>query len=261
MIQQITTLQADTIAFLEENWRGRRILAYYDAYGGTYDFCRFYKLSYETGTGWLLLFNSTLLICTQGEIPKEELIDFVKLYLPFRIECPAYIVEYLSEIENYQKLHRDTFRLIPNAPSENFQEEDVCFTPDYRDVYEILQEGFPNLADYPMWLTDISHRVRHGVSQVLTYKNSTTLTLIFDRNDKVLVGQVATKAECRGSGYARDFLWWLAGWLNSRGKEAVLSALDIRISFYKEIGFEEILSEYVLERRDIEKEQQEKGAL
>ena len=42
---------------------------------------------------------------------------------------------------------------------------------------------------------------------------------------------------------------------------AALFALDVRISFYREIGFQEIASEYVLERQDIPKEQQEKGAL
>ena len=47
----------------------------------------------------------------------------------------------------------------------------------------------------------------------------------------------------------------------SPGKQAALFALDVRISFYREIGFQEIASEYVLERQDIPKEQQEKGAL
>ena len=49
--------------------------------------------------------------------------------------------------------------------------------------------------------------------------------------------------------------------LAREGKQAALFALDVRISFYREIGFQEIESEYVLERQDIPKEQQEKGAL
>ena len=100
-----------------------------------------------------------------------------------------------------------------------------------------------------------------GMSQVFTYRNSTTLTLIYDWNDEVLVGQVATKAAQRGSGYARDFLRWTANRLAQQNKHAVLFALDVRVSFYREIGFREIASEYVLERQDIQKDQQEKGAL
>ena len=75
------------------------------------------------------------------------------------------------------------------------------------------------------------------------------------------MGQVATKLAQRGSGYARDFLRWIAGELARECKQAALFALDVRISFYREIGFQEIESEYVLERQDIPKEQQEKGAL
>ena len=43
------------------------------------------------------------------------------------------------------------------------------------------------------------------------------------------------------------FLRWLAGWLAQFDKKAVLYALDIRESFYREIGFTVIDTEYVLE--------------
>lgn len=76
-----------------------------------------------------------------------------------------------------------------------------------------------------------------------------------------MIGQVATRIANRGSGYARDFLKWLAAWLGELGKDAVLYALDIRRSFYQQIGFEEVETEYVLERVDIKKEGTEKGAL
>ena len=85
--------------------------------------------------------------------------------------------------------------------------------------------------------------------------------MVYDWKGNVLVGQVATKLAQRGSGYARDFLRWVAEKLAREGKRAVLYALDIRISFYREIGFQEIGSEYVLERQDVPKEHQEKGAL
>lgn len=76
-----------------------------------------------------------------------------------------------------------------------------------------------------------------------------------------MVGQVATRFANRGSGYARDFLKWLSAWLGEMGKEAVLYALDVRRSFYQQIGFEEIETEFVLERTDVQKEDTQKGAL
>ena len=209
----------------------------------------------------MFLFNATLLICAAQPIPSEEIVTFVRMHLPFRIECPQFLLPALAEIPNYQKLHRATFELVPSQPSAQFSPEEVALQPKLQDVYGILQEGFPNLLDYPIWLTDVSHRCRHGMSHVLTYRNSSTLTLVFDWKDQVLVGQVATRAAQRGSGYARDFLRWTAQWLAQQGKHAVLFALDIRISFYREIGFREIASEYVLERTDVQKEEQKKGAL
>lgn len=261
MIQQVTTFSAAEAAVLERSWRGRQILAYQKAYGGKYDFCRFFRVTGKGGIGWLFLFNATLLICTDGDVPEDEICVFTAMHLPFRVECPASLLPMLSQIPNYQKLHRATFSLTPSAPSVQFCEADVNTNPKLQDVYGILQEGFPNLSEYSLWLTDVSHRRRHGVSQVLTYKNSSTLTLIYDWKDCVLVGQVATKLSQRGSGYARDFLRWIASRLALQGKQAALFALDVRVSFYREIGFQEIASEYVLERQDIQKEEQEKGAL
>ena len=77
----------------------------------------------------------------------------------------------------------------------------------------------------------------------------------------VLIGQVATTAAARGRGYAREFLRWLAQFFNGLGKRAYLLALDVRVSFYQEIGFRIAGREIVLERIDIEKESAAKGRL
>ena len=50
MIQQIQSFTLNETAVLESTWRGRQILAYYRAYGGVYDFCRFFRLSYSDYT-------------------------------------------------------------------------------------------------------------------------------------------------------------------------------------------------------------------
>ena len=76
-----------------------------------------------------------------------------------------------------------------------------------------------------------------------------------------MIAQVATRAAARGSGYARQFLRWLAGFLEQFGKHAVLLALDIRVSFYREIGFHPLETEYVLERMDHDAEAIQKGKL
>ncbi len=261
MITRVYDFSANEKAIIKKSWRGKKLLAYFKAYGGEYDFCQFFRISYENAAGYMFLLNSTLVICSNDDLPAEETSDFIKMHLPFRIECPQNMIDSLSKISNYQLLRRTLFKLKPDKVSDNFNEADIEFNPKLSDVYDILKEGFPNLTDYSLWLTDTSHRCRHGVSHVLTYKNSTTVTIVFDQENNIMIGQVATRAANRGSGYAGDFLKWLAAWLVEMGKEAVLYALDIRRSFYQQIGFEEIEAEYVLERKDVIKENTEKGAL
>ena len=241
---------------------GKKMLSYMRAYGPNYDFCRFYKITNETGYGFMFIINSTLIICTDGNLKPDQEIDlFISMNMPFRIEGDSNIIEKINLTEQYQRLNRTIFELIPDDSPLEAIEEHVEFNPKLTDVYDILSEGFPNIADFSLWYTDTSHRCRHGISRVFTYRNSTTASITFDIGSTVLIGQVATTAAARGRGYAREFLKWLAKFFNGLGKRSYLLALDVRKSFYEEIGFHEVGSEIVLERIDIEKDSMTKGKL
>ncbi|MDE6677770.1 MAG: N-acetyltransferase [Ruminococcus sp.] len=241
---------------------GRKMLAYLKAYGTGYDFCRFYRISDENGKGFMFMINSTLIICADENLQDTEEINlFVSMNLPFRIEGSQHILRNIKIPEHYQQLNRTIFELIPDDNPLESIEEFVDFNPNLPDVYKILSEGFPNIADFSLWYTDTSHRCRHGISRTFTYRNSTTASAIFNIENVVLIGQVATTESARGRGYAREFLKWLAGFFNGLGKKSYLMALDIRVSFYREIGFREVEHETVLERIDVEKESLMKGKL
>lgn len=257
MIQLITKERDLNTYLLRKTWRGRKMFAYYKAYGLDYPFCQFYTVG---ESGILLVFNSTVYIVSADEEEAEDIALFIRMHIPFRVECNGPVLHMLSELlPEYCALHRTAFELRPDAGSAA-AEPFVEFNPRLEDVYHILHEGFPNLEDYALWLTDTSHRCRHGVSHVLTYKNSTTATIMFDIDNCVLVSQVATLPEARGLGHARIFLRWLAGFLAQFDKKAILYALDIRESFYREIGFQPVETEFVLERRQ-DMEQITKGLL
>ena len=53
----------------------------------------------------------------------------------------------------------------------------------------------------------------------------------------------------------------MAAFLHQFNIRAYLLALDIRVSYYREIGFREVEKEIVLERIDVEKESMQKGRL
>ncbi len=233
--------------------------SYYKAYGLNYPFCQFYTVGEE---GILLCLNSTILIVNADIAETQNLALFIQMHQPFRVECNEPVRAMLAQrLSDYQSLHRTTFQLMPDPDDHNFDEAEIEFNPSLEQVYQILQAGFPNLQDYALWLTDTSHRCRHGVSHVLTYRNSTTATIMFDIDNHVLVGQVATLPEARGLGHARMFLRWLAGWLAQFDKTAALYALDIRESFYREIGFQVMDTEYVLERTGQAQDNITKGLL
>ncbi|MCM1226342.1 MAG: N-acetyltransferase [Clostridium sp.] len=240
--------------FLSGTLCGKRILSYLDAYGTGYDFCRFFK----SGDSVLLIENSTMLICGSDFDP-DEINMFVGMYRPFRIEGSQSVIDAIKS-DDYLRLHRTVFQLVPGN-GEKAEDSDVDLEPRLDDVYAILSEGFPNISDHELWLADTSHRVRHGISRVFTYKGCTTASLSFDIDGCVLVSQVATKLSSRGYGHARCFLMWLAEYLKNQGKTAVLYALDIRESFYKEIGFKAVSEEYVLEMKENNDENILKGTL
>lgn len=241
---------------------GKKMLSYLKAYGTGYNFCKFYKIDNATGTGFMFMINSTLIICSEKEMRSDSELDlFVKMNLPFRIEGSQNILQSLDISEIYQPLNRTVFEIVSDGTGLEFRDCEVDLDPNLTQVYDILNEGFPNIADFSLWYTDTSHRCRHGISRVMTYKNCTTATISYDINNEVLISQVATRVSARGSGYARDFLKWLALFLGDLGKRAYLYALDVRVSFYREIGFIETDHETVLERKDIEKESMTKGKL
>ncbi|MCI7803899.1 MAG: N-acetyltransferase [Oscillospiraceae bacterium] len=255
MIKEINSAQEISADFLVQTCCGRRILSYFNAYGTGYDFCRFFK----SGESVVLIINSTMLICGETFDP-EEINIFVDMHKPFRIEGNQRVIGMIKN-GGYVSLHRTTFQLVSGENPVPEDEKDIDFSPRLDDVYSILNEGFPNLSDYPLWLADTSHRVRHGISRVMTYKSCTTASISYDINDFVLVSQVATRVSARGSGYARRFLIWLAGYLEKQGKTAVLYALDIRESFYREIGFRAVGEEFVLEKAKDNNENILKGKL
>lgn len=241
---------------------GKKMLSYMRAYGPNYEFCRFYKITNETGLGFMFIINSTLIICTDGNLEANSEIElFITMNLPFRIEGDMSILKGIKLPEKYQPLNRTIFELIPDDTPLEAIEEHVEFNPKLTEVYDILSEGFPNIADFSLWYTDTSHRCRHGISKVFTYRSSTTASVMFDIGSTVLIGQVATNVAARGRGYAREFLKWLAKFFNGLGKRAYLLALDVRTSFYEEIGFKVVGREIVLERIDVEKDNVSKGML
>jgi len=248
MITAVKSAASLNIPLLSQSILGRRMLSYLNAYGVDYDFCRFFKVNSSAD---MFMFNSTLIICGNGEdISVDELLQFIAMHRPFRIEGSQEILCKLTDVGGYKMLKRSVFELTPTAVPDDFDENCVDYSPKLSEAYEILRDGFPNLAEYDLWLTDTSHRIRHGISELFVYKNCSVASILYDIDDFVLIGQVATKKAQRGQGSTAGFLKWLAQRLKSQGKSAFLNCLEAIAGYYEHIGFTNVYDEIVFERND-----------
>ncbi len=226
--------------------------SHYLAYGTKYDFCRFFSLSADCGQALICLFNSAMIVSANCESLDDEffndILTFVNMNKPERIEAEWFISEKICGLLHgeYSAKNRTEFVL-----EGDFTQTEILVneSPKLDNVFEILSECHPEIKDtYELWLTDSSHRSRHGLSQFFLLNNSTTAAIQYIIDDIALVGQVATLPEHRGKHYARELLFWLGKKLSKKGITLHLFARDNRCGFYKEIGFRKIFSDIILER-------------
>ena len=246
MIKLITDTDIMHDNMLHQDYYGRKILSYYNSYGLKYDFCRFYQISENEMRGFIVRFNSVMIIASGGDLPVNEIIHFILMNNPFRVEAPWNVLSHLGNISGYKMLGRTKFEFTDHMPEE-FDINKLDRSPKLDDIYEILHQGFPTLIEHGLWVTEHSHKIRHGLSEIFLYNNCTTATVIYDIDDHVLIGQVATRIEARGKGYARELLYWIGHTLSQSKKTVSLFALDYRASFYREIGFRPVSTENVIQ--------------
>ena len=254
MITQITSIDP-LIPKMRHDHYSRRIRSHFQAYGGEYDFCRFFLIKNdEKELGLIALFNSSMLASTfEGcELSADEiaeLIMFIAMNKPLSCELEkAYIPALLEGLPEYKTDKRTQFRYKPRGDSPKLDVDDV---PSLTDVYKILASSFPAIANsYELWLTDMSHRVRRGLAQSFLLGDYTTATIQYIIDRVVLVGHVATVPEERGKLHARKLLYWIGERLSKDGFEVILFARPHRVSYYNEIGFEPVSVDLVLERKN-----------
>lgn len=236
---------------LDKNWLkltyyGRKILAYYEAYGLKYDFCKFYEYRSDGNFAIISLYNSNMVICCDFFNSASDIVEFVQFNAPFRFEAPRCFTEKFPTISGYNSLRRTLFEL--KEPNVKYDLNVNC-EPNLDRFYEIIDECFTGLLNYEGWMTDTSHKLRRGISQLFLLDNCSTAAVQFEIDNICFVGHVATLEKYRGKGYARKLLYWLGNYLHKQGKHIELFALEHRTSYYKELGFTELSNEIVYERQ------------
>ena len=223
---------------LTDSYYGKKIMAAFLAYGADYDFCKFYAC----GDGTVHIYNSSMVI--DGSCEPEEVNILIKMAKPHNIEVSSSVALHGNEIN--KKLHRTLFKAV--SGETDIVPEDIKANCCMEECFEILSESFENFSSFDDWYVDISHRIRHGVSE-LYLCGRTTVTKCFDIDRFVFVSGIATAASERGKGSARRVLRCLAKKFRKEGKEIYLFALDHRRSFYESIGFEPVGEDILYEMK------------
>ncbi|MCM1330750.1 MAG: GNAT family N-acetyltransferase [Ruminococcus sp.] len=236
MIKQI---YGDVCERCTDSYYGKKIAAAYQSYGGEYGFCRFFACENGGTFGTVHIYNSSMVV--DGTVNPEDIRTLVNFTKPLSIEIAPGT---LSALDGYSPRHRTLFKAVPRETDVNFT--DVTVNGDFKRCYEILAESFENMGRFEEWYVDISHRARHGVSELYLH-GDTTVTENFDLDGFVFVSHIATAKAARGQGSARRLLYSLADKFEKEGKEVHLFALDHRKKFYETIGFTPVAEDTLYE--------------
>lgn len=226
----------DTDIKLSESYYGYKIRSLLDAYGTGYDFCKLYT---NDDGGTILTYNSTLI--ADGCFDESELDGFIEMLCPVTVEVSAHI--HLALNDEYVRTERSLFK-APKGLSCS-EEIDVKHNAFIADCFPIISESF-GIAGFDGWYVDISHKIRHGISDIFLYK-TTTITKAFDINGSVFLSHIATASADRGQGNAARLIKWLCEKYEKECKEVYLYSKEERYTFYQSLGFEKILTDTVYE--------------
>lgn len=241
MIKQV--YDRSSLALGDDYYSGK-ISAYFDAYGGSYDFCRFYRAEDESGraVGSILIYNANAVICGEWCC---ELEDFLRITSPESIECPVNISGNIS-LEGYAQKKRTVFKL-----------RSVCGTDKIRkglqnpvplgNMFNILDRCFDGLC-FDLWYTDMSHRIRHGISRAYLFRSDACAAVDLICGEKGYISSVGVIPESRGNGYGKMLLSCIAEDLERENICGYLMAEEHSADYYRKLGFEECDCDIMHER-------------
>ena len=238
MIKQIY-FQEDFSKLSKSSVEAQKIRALLLAYGTKYDFCRFFASKNLI----IARFYDDFIISDNGEFDFDELCEFLNFSGFSRIFCSENVGENLrGNLKfNCTKLNLMSFSGF-FSNSDNITYENLRQLSLY-EAYEVLKTSFE--IDFEPWYLDMSHRIRHGISQI--YGNESSV-LVVQHNlcGEALLSQIATIPEKRGNGRASGLISAVCSKLCE--SKIYLLCEDRLLPFYEKIGFEICGTKYELFR-------------
>ena len=241
------------ISSLEEGHCSRRIKSHYFAYGTGYDFARLFTVK-KGGCelGLISVFNSAMTVSNfedKGfdDEDIEELAQFVFLNKPESVEISP---EYADKMERYLKGCYFSITRNELCYAHMGCEALACVdeNPRLETAFNILSEAFEELkGSEGLWITEASHRIRHGISRFFTLENAAAAMVVYAIDGTAFVEYVGTRAKLRNRHFAERLLRFIGEKYTAAGFEVRLFACDELVEFYERIGFERIGQDKILQ--------------
>lgn len=207
-------------------------------YGLSCNFCSFYEAVNEKNERVLLmsqLGRDYVIKQYSEDFDEEELAAFLRMNRAFGVFLPPSVLKKIERFVTCEYLYNNLMEYLGERyfPSSGLMEAN----PSLDDAYEILRHDFKLHRD--IWLTDLSHRIRHGISRLFIYGGACTATVLYDKGD-VFITQVATKEAARGKGLATSLLREIASLTEYRDKRVLLVCRNTKLDFYTKVGFKRV---------------------
>ena len=237
MIKELNFKDRNLILQMENTASALRIKGLFLSYGIGRKFVRFY--ADECGEVVVGLKDKTAFLYLSSLDKMEEATEFCKLLTD----------NVLTDIK-LEPMQNHLLEIGMTYTKSNFDKPkifDVCNEIEAGRV--VLSKIFPrdvNSTTYPIWLTDISHRIRHDVSKIYTYKSACTGTSYAVIDGIIYLVQLGTLETHRNQGLATQLLNYIA--YDQRAKSIVLLSQDKQSDkYYEKNGFEKIGEWYYYE--------------
>jgi len=206
----------------------QKIRALFNAYGGGYDFCRFFR----HGDSYLACLDGSFVVCDQSGADFEELAQFLGMHGFMDIFCSESAGEALKTLVGAEFtpvfLMRYTCEKGGELPAE--------LPPS--QVWDIIGSRFD--IPFEPWYLDMSHRVRHGISRCFS-DGKAALVVQHEINGEALISQVSVRREYERQGYAGALVKRVSAAIP--GEVQVICEDGLR-GFYVRCGYEPVSKKY-----------------
>lgn len=215
-----------------------RVNGLYKAYGTDYNFIDFYT---NTSNNIFICIKENfadVYIDEKASSPfgTEDLIELNNFLL---LKCTEIATEVPLDIDCKTKDNGKIYTLTNPIFNDRVSFVDIEISNNITDCTNVVKEVFPNLITdetYPVWYTNLSHRVRHGMSIAYTIKDVATATAYAFEEGVVVISYLGTIESSRNQGFAKLLLQHISIELNV--KKFILQSQDIiSDGFYEKLGF------------------------